>query len=320
MAIAASTAQGFIKEQTTIREFYDFITNQGVNFSYDINKRNYDGLTALHKACLIGNTKLAQAIINMGGDKNCHSNNYEPPLYSAIQNGHFNTVKMLIENGVSIHDQYTRNLPSNYHIQDAIDGNHHQIKDYLIKSVSNTLKELIANKIKYNPTFFAVSKKAADPLESLPQDIKNLLVLEGSDAEELKFEEADCKYYELGDAIKSAVINNNLAELHILLNDSYVDLKFINVNMKDSLTRTAVNHNNLEMVQLLVRHGDETVESNHIRRLTTSEAARNAGNVHIADYLDQVQTDRYQRLLDDADKQSLLNADKHTSNPSLHAP
>ena len=82
----------------------------------------------------------------------------------------------------------------------------------------------------------------------------------------------------------------------------------------------SVNHNNLEMVQLLVKHGDKIVKSNKMPGLTNSAAARQAGNIDIADYLDQVQTDRFKKLLEDADKQALLNADKDLSNPSLHAP
>lgn len=282
MTISAYEATNFIQENTKIKEFYDFITQNATDFTYDINAPGRCGWTVLHAACKKGNLELAQAIINMGANINIVRNIDRTPMSEAISGGHLRIVKMLVKNGADIHSENATLLYD--YINLASREGKIEIKNYLMNLPSWTLQDRILNKFKYDSDFKI-------NLENSRENFKE-------------------KYLKIGDKknhIKDSVINNNVEQLRILLtdfrNEIKIDLPSTFINMSDSLTRRAVSHNNLEMVKLLIKHGDYSVDNFSIYGKSLAQDAREKGFVEIADYLDDIQEESYQKLLQDANDQ-----------------
>lgn len=86
----------FIK---TVREVLD--TDEGVAL---LQRKDKEGHTALHWACLGGYNEICELLIEKGSSLNEHSDNdYGPkPIHWACVKGHVITVDLLIEKGVHI--------------------------------------------------------------------------------------------------------------------------------------------------------------------------------------------------------------------------
>lgn len=67
--------------------------------------------TAIHKAALIGDEEIIQALLNAGADKNVLDGDGATPLHYAVKNGHLITLKILLAAGakteISDHEGWT---------------------------------------------------------------------------------------------------------------------------------------------------------------------------------------------------------------------
>lgn len=299
----------FIKKNTTIKEFYNFLTLDGTNFEYDINDRHYrNNWSALHFACYWGNLALAQALINMGANVNCYGDGQFTSLGCAIKYDHFNIVKLLIKNGANLDDQYGKVSSNNGYIELAIKEKRAEIAKYLIEIAPTSLLGLISNKLKFDPEF---KQKSIESFEHRAKnnykEILNQNLLDLIESRPSEFMDSLCDQYSaIKKSIENAVRDNNLKQLKKLLtgNIFYVDVCGLYLNGADSLTRVAaVEHGNFEMVKLLVENNDYIFESAHASGISIPNAARSKGHHKIAEYLENLQTIRYQRLHEEANRQ-----------------
>lgn len=70
----------------------------GVN----VNHTDKQGMTTLHKACYLGQYKLAEALLKYNPDLSLANNAYGPPLHCAIINGSVQMVLLLLDAGASL--------------------------------------------------------------------------------------------------------------------------------------------------------------------------------------------------------------------------
>lgn len=316
---ALAVSKSIYEKNPTIQEFYDYVTQNGTDFAYDVNAQGYLCSTAILHACGTGNLELAQALINMGADINSQMVDGTTPLFYAILNGHFDVVKMLMENGATLNDVFGNKLSddeftiqNNFNLfnnpekkQDlngyiflAIKENQQKIADYLIQMNSTRLEDLIVNRLKYDPIFYHECKNVRDFF--LHENFINQI--EGIDKKERKIEIRYLRHehYLRKNNIQNAVKENNLQKMESLLNDTespHIDLKRLAVDCY-SLLHATIQHGNLNMLKLLIKHG------HNINETATTIDIRNAGQHEMADYIDQLQLSRYQQLQKDATLQT----------------
>jgi len=91
----------FIKYNTSIQAFYDFITKGGKNFLFNINNSSADNFeTPLIKAIYVNNMPLVHALLEMGADPNqSYTYHEQTPLHDAIEAKNLAAVKELVEHG-----------------------------------------------------------------------------------------------------------------------------------------------------------------------------------------------------------------------------
>ncbi|STX55778.1 Ribulose-5-phosphate 4-epimerase and related epimerases and aldolases [Legionella beliardensis] len=287
----------FIKKDTSVREFYNYITQNSSNFSFDINEREpRTKRTMLHRACALGNLALAQALINMGANINAVTDEYKTPLTDAISNGHLDVVKMLIRNGADIESKNAQ-IVNNY-IKQASGEVQLAIKEYLLDRPLIGLAAGIINKLNYDHDFKDKANNKNLGKNVLSKDLIDSINSEGRNE---IYQKTVREIVRKKEDIKQAVINNDLHQLKLLL-EGDKDLIKVDLSstyfMSGCLTRFAMRHNNLEMVKLLIKHGDLSLE--HTLEKTIAEEARERGFTSIADFLDNHVASAYQSLLNDA--------------------
>ena len=98
--------------------------------------------------------------------------------------------------------------------------------------------------------------------------------------------------------LREAVINNDIAAARKLLaeHQNEIDLLSVPIGYDHYCTRQAVMGGNLELVKLLVEHGDDYIEDDHMSGKSNITLARELGCTEIANYLEQRQRDVYQKL------------------------
>ncbi|KAF3179460.1 hypothetical protein EYR41_003101 [Orbilia oligospora] len=75
----------------------------------DINARDFDGKTALHHPCRLGNEAVMKILIDNGADIGVFDDYGRSPLRFAVDGGNVNAVKLLLQSGADI------NAPVDYH-------------------------------------------------------------------------------------------------------------------------------------------------------------------------------------------------------------
>ena len=70
----------------------------------DIDVRDDDGFSSLHRAAQLGNAEAVQVLIAHGASVNLPSKTNMTPLYYAVQSGNFECASLLIENGADQSD------------------------------------------------------------------------------------------------------------------------------------------------------------------------------------------------------------------------
>jgi hypothetical protein len=89
----------FFNEHTTILDFYNMISKNGLYPDCDINQPILDRWTFLHLACYRGNIDIAKVLLKMGAYVNPIRYGMLTPLDDALENNHFELIKLLIEHG-----------------------------------------------------------------------------------------------------------------------------------------------------------------------------------------------------------------------------
>jgi hypothetical protein len=94
----------FIRHNTSIQDFYDFVTHKGTDFSFNINNCRTDNFeTPLIKALYINNMPLFHALLEMGADPNQSYTYYEhTPLHDAIEANNLTAIKDLVAHGAHL--------------------------------------------------------------------------------------------------------------------------------------------------------------------------------------------------------------------------
>ena len=70
----------------------------------DIDIKDEDGFSPLHRAAQLGNTEAVQVLLSHGANVNLPSKANLKPLYYAVQSGNFECASLLIENGADQSD------------------------------------------------------------------------------------------------------------------------------------------------------------------------------------------------------------------------
>lgn len=268
---SAYAVASFIKKNTTVKEFYDYITCDETDFNYDINDRGRAGSTVLKNACELQNIPLVNALLIMGANPNLANDGELTPLFEAIQSGNLETVKLLRQHGARLDslDINYFDLAKNRHSLDIL--------DYLTSTQTDFERE-------------TANKKRLRKAASLDHA------------------------YLIRSEFKRAIEANDVETAEKLLSDNNINLKQVCFNATDYATRFAATRGNMEMVKLLVKHGDFIIESDHLTGISTPQAAKNAGHSDIAEFLETTQRERYQRLKAEVTKQNeIIEIPQNTS-------
>lgn len=75
----------------------------------DLNIKNKDGNTALHVACLKGNSTIGHNLLLLGADITFTNKMGETPLMCAIRSGNYYSVTNILNNGGSVHEKNNNN-------------------------------------------------------------------------------------------------------------------------------------------------------------------------------------------------------------------
>ena len=70
----------------------------------DIDMKDEEGFSPLHRAAQMGNTEAVQVLLSHGANVNLTSKTNMKPLYYAVQSGNFECASLLIENGADQSD------------------------------------------------------------------------------------------------------------------------------------------------------------------------------------------------------------------------
>ncbi|XP_067312764.1 L-asparaginase-like [Pseudorasbora parva] len=80
----------------------DYLSLQEILKHMDIDDRDYDGNTAMHRACEIGNTSMVLQLLGLGATYQITNRFGYTPLHLAIKNKHYDTIKFLIQHGATV--------------------------------------------------------------------------------------------------------------------------------------------------------------------------------------------------------------------------
>jgi ankyrin repeat protein len=197
-SIAVGSYMAALQKNTTLRNFYNFITQVGRPFSVDINQE-YLRSTFLHDACRAGNLRLVKALIKMGAYINHYRNvfdfNHDPykHLFDAARDGQRQVVQLLIEHGAS----FDNDIADDFYLPIHLD---HYVKQ---------LKCSIEESIQKNPQGAELTPDQKRHLIRLAkvQDINNYLQLQTSLADRIiNLLIADSDF-------RKAVFKNNILQL-----------------------------------------------------------------------------------------------------------
>lgn len=85
----------------SLEEFYKLFTRNNSDFNLDIHAiTQRTGVTMLHAACTKGNAAITKVLLEMGANPNQQCNNRVTGLMMAMEAGHLECVKLLVEHGV----------------------------------------------------------------------------------------------------------------------------------------------------------------------------------------------------------------------------
>jgi NF-kappa-B inhibitor-like protein 2 len=102
-------------------------------------KRNKFGETPLQSACISGNYKQVEKLIESGHPVNVRDHIGWTPLHEAVNNGHIEIVKLLIESGANINDNEGKECEGTTPLHDACICGHFSIARLLIKKGANVM-------------------------------------------------------------------------------------------------------------------------------------------------------------------------------------
>ena len=100
-------------------------------------KRNEKGETPLHVACIEGNLKSVEKLINQGHKINIRDNCGWLPLHEASNHGHAEIVQLLISNGALVSDGNGRGCDGTTPLHDACTNGHLSVIRTLLKADAN---------------------------------------------------------------------------------------------------------------------------------------------------------------------------------------
>ena len=92
----------------------------------DVNHPDFDGMTPLCLACMLGRKNIVQLLLQGKADVNHWDRHGRTPLLLASANGHHNVVKLLLEHLKGLSAYFNINCPSAYiffYLQNIIDFN-----------------------------------------------------------------------------------------------------------------------------------------------------------------------------------------------------
>ena len=105
--------------------FVKYLLSKGAKINI---KDKYDG-NVLNYACLTGQTKIVELLIEKGA--NINQSKYNAPLSVAARNGHFNIVQILINKGAKID---SKNINDQTALMQACDGGGNYGKNKVVKN------------------------------------------------------------------------------------------------------------------------------------------------------------------------------------------
>ncbi|XP_051578042.1 tonsoku-like protein isoform X1 [Myxocyprinus asiaticus] len=122
------------------------------------NRRNEKGETVLHRACIEGNLKQVQYLVEQGHPVNLRDYCGWTPLHEACNYGHREIVALLLERGANINDPGGRNCEGVTPLHDTLNCGHFTVAQLLIqRGASVTVR----------------NSKGHTPLDTLQQWFKN---------------------------------------------------------------------------------------------------------------------------------------------------
>lgn len=265
---------GWIKPNTTILKFYNRLSNNGKINDLDINQSmSGRGWTLLHMSCKAENIPITKALIAAGAYINAKLSAIPAytPLDIALNQNNMPLVQLLILNGAISHDG----------ISCYMESSDEKLKSYNEKLKNTTILE--------NEKNIIMNEK--NKIMTLREYLLNNSIKD--------FGNNDNQYQ----LFSTAYHNNDVHVTKILLETAKV-----NPNGSDwtSPIRTATKAGHLELVQLLVNHGAVMIEGYNPGD-TISALARKLGHHQIADFIDQTQKARYQKIKEEADLQHKYN-------------
>lgn len=214
--INADTVCNFIQADTSVEDFYHYVTRNGTEFEYCLNAReSRGGHSALLVACEVANLALVAALLAAGvSPDQCLSSGVRP-LDIAMQSNNNELIALLVRAGANKgFDMYAT----------AVSESHHQLS----------------------------------------------------------------KAVEANDVVAVSAI--------LAAHQHAINLASIVIKLSHYCTRQAVMNGNLDLVKLLVEHGDDFIESDSIHGKSNIDVARDAGFDDIAAYLENKQREMYQKL------------------------
>uniref|UniRef100_G3P3J2 Tonsoku-like protein n=1 Tax=Gasterosteus aculeatus aculeatus TaxID=481459 RepID=G3P3J2_GASAC len=97
------------------------------------NKRNEKGETTLHRACIDGNLKQVQYLVEQGHPVNPRDNCGWTPLHEACNHGHYDIVSVLLEYGANINDPGGPSCEGVTPLHDALSCGHFTVARLLVE-------------------------------------------------------------------------------------------------------------------------------------------------------------------------------------------
>lgn len=268
----------FITSTTTVDSFYDYVTQEETNFDYCMSNRSLtEGYTPLQKACICENIPLVEALLAMGGvNPNQVRDDHYPPLYDAIAADNLELIKILINHGARV--------------------------DYRVgwdrrRTCLDFAKQRGNQKI---ITFLTSESLKCQSTIDLSNNLNPKQTLE------------DKKFAKICE-ISKAVKKNNYAKVKSLLENDTICIGEYALYDNYCSPRLAAKMGNIVMVRLLTQYCNDPIECNQWVEKTIPQIARNHGHPEIAEFLENTQRERYDRLRAISKKSELTHITKPNS-------
>uniref|UniRef100_A0A4W4H037 Tonsoku-like protein n=1 Tax=Electrophorus electricus TaxID=8005 RepID=A0A4W4H037_ELEEL len=97
------------------------------------NRRNEKGETALHRACIDGNLKQVQYLVEQGHPLNPRDHCGWTPLHEACNHGHLEIVALLLDSGANMNDSGGAHCDGVTPLHDALSCGHFQVAELLVQ-------------------------------------------------------------------------------------------------------------------------------------------------------------------------------------------